>query len=38
MENKTPNTPNKPTGRKPKFNVSWYLRYHYTSTDRVVFF
>ncbi len=23
MENKTPNTPNKPTGRKPKFNVSW---------------
>lgn len=23
MENKTPNTPNKPTGRMPKFNVSW---------------
>ncbi|MCE5331013.1 MAG: ATP-dependent zinc metalloprotease FtsH [Bacteroidales bacterium] len=23
MENKTPNTPNKPTGKMPKFNVSW---------------
>ncbi len=23
MENKTPNTPNKPTGKMPKFSVSW---------------